>query len=741
MSDARHSQPRFWAAAWAFAALCLPVHAAVPESSLSLYRKAEQLQQLLEQMPESQRTRVDYERVLDAYRAVYHGDPGSAKADASIDAVAGLLADDGRLFHSQKALRDAVGQYEFLRQQYPYSSYRFAALIAEGEIYYVDLADRDDAKEEFETFLRDYPRHPLVEQARERLAAIRREEALNGPAEKHSATTVAAAKEAAPRTAASSFTEDGSARSDTARRSVPVEQPKPETGAPVAEASARSTRSSRTSPTVVVDADDDSTEPVSLSDSEQSHGGLTRVTDIRYWSNPSGTRIAIALEDQVKFGAARIPSPNRIYFDLRGTRLGPGLNGKSIAIGDDPMLTRIRAAQFSDDMSRIVLDVGTGADYTTFFLPNPWRLIIDIHKTGASTPSPQMLDRASRPSPAAPSAVPPPARTMAISDASSGLPASHSSSPAMTRRVSSHTLRHSANELDDGLAAAPPEKANAAISDSSFASDTSSDSSYLPDPQEFPAAREPGSGAEHSLARTLGLKVGRIVIDAGHGGHDCGTLGPGGIEEKDITLDVALRLGRLLKSRLGADIVYTRHDDTFIPLQTRTQIANAAHADLFISVHANSSPDPAARGVESYYLNFTSAPDALEVAARENADSGESISNLTDLVKQITLKDKIEESRQFAADVQQALYTGLEAGNPGLKDRGVKKAPFVVLIGANMPSILAEISFLTNPDDARELRQAAYRERIAESLYRGVARYISGLNGLRLAENSTAPGN
>jgi N-acetylmuramoyl-L-alanine amidase len=245
-------------------------------------------------------------------------------------------------------------------------------------------------------------------------------------------------------------------------------------------------------------------------------------------------------------------------------------------------------------------------------------------------------------------------------------------------------------------------------------------------------AAVPTADGETSLVRALGLKIGRIVIDAGHGGHDSGTLGYGGIEEKDVVLDVALRLGKLLHERLGAEIIYTRSDDTFIPLETRTAIANKAQADLFLSIHANSSRDESARGVETYYLNFTAQPDALEVAARENAVSDQSIHQLSDLVKKIALKDKIAESREFATDVQESLYGGLEKGNPGLRNRGVKKAPFVVLIGANMPSILAEISFVTNPTDARELEEPTYRERVAESLYRGVATYEAGLSGIKL---------
>jgi N-acetylmuramoyl-L-alanine amidase len=154
---------------------------------------------------------------------------------------------------------------------------------------------------------------------------------------------------------------------------------------------------------------------------------------------------------------------------------------------------------------------------------------------------------------------------------------------------------------------------------------------------------------------------------------------------------------------------------------------------LFISIHANSSHDQDARGVETYYLNFTSSPEALEVAARENAVSEKSIYELGDLVKKIALKEKIEESREFASNVQRALHSGLSAKNPGIRDRGVKKAPFVVLIGANMPSILAEISFVSNPGDERRLTTPEYRQRIAESLYRGISKYVSGLSGVRVA--------
>jgi N-acetylmuramoyl-L-alanine amidase len=243
----------------------------------------------------------------------------------------------------------------------------------------------------------------------------------------------------------------------------------------------------------------------------------------------------------------------------------------------------------------------------------------------------------------------------------------------------------------------------------------------------------PTASGNRSLIRALGLKIGKIVIDPGHGGHDTGTIGPEGLEEKDLVLDVGRRLGKMLETRLGAEVVYTRKDDTFIPLETRTAVANQARADLFVSIHANSSHDPSARGVETYYLNFTSSPEALEVAARENAVSEKSVYELQDLVKKIALKEKIEESREFAGDVQQSLHSGLATKSPGIRDRGVKKAPFIVLIGANMPSILAEISFVSNPGDEHRLETGEYRQRIAESLYRGIAKYANGLSGVKVA--------
>jgi N-acetylmuramoyl-L-alanine amidase len=242
------------------------------------------------------------------------------------------------------------------------------------------------------------------------------------------------------------------------------------------------------------------------------------------------------------------------------------------------------------------------------------------------------------------------------------------------------------------------------------------------------------SNGDRSLTRVLGLKLGRVVIDPGHGGHDNGTHGATGLLEKDVVLDVAQRLGKLLEERLGSEVIFTRSDDTYIPLEERTQIANEHKADLFLSIHANSSPYRNVAGVETYYLNFTTSRTALDVATRENASSQRSVFELKDLLQKIALKDKIDESREFASRIETALYGLSVKTNTVAKNRGVKKAPFVVLIGAQMPSVLAEIGFLTNTRDESLLKKPEHRQKIAEALYKGIASYADTLSHFQVAK-------
>jgi len=226
----------------------------------------------------------------------------------------------------------------------------------------------------------------------------------------------------------------------------------------------------------------------------------------------------------------------------------------------------------------------------------------------------------------------------------------------------------------------------------------------------------------------------RIVVDAGHGGWDLGTVGRRGLLEKDLVLEIAQRLGKLLESRLGSDVIFTRQDDNYIPLDERASIANQAQADLFISVHANYSDLPSARGVETYYTNTFSAPGSKDAGSKDvdsHASNGKDSVGPT--LSAADLHERIEQSRRLAASVQRSLYGTLSVENPGLRDRGIKEASFVVLTESAMPGILAEVSFVSSPTDEQKLRSDGYREQIAEALYRGIARYAASSKGVKVA--------
>ncbi|HEX2919090.1 MAG TPA: N-acetylmuramoyl-L-alanine amidase, partial [Edaphobacter sp.] len=676
----------------------------------------------LEAKPARERTRQDYQRTMDLFRTIYHDDPGSRYAAAAVNSVAELLAAQGRDLNDEKSLKDAVGQYEFLRKQYPGSSFRMGALLAEGQIYENDLQDAATAQEKYQLFIKLYPGNARVDEARAALASLDRTTA-GGKSRKQ---TLQAKNAARPSAKAQPAAPGEIAREDTVGSSF---DPMPTTGA------AAAARDRRKAPAVA--ADESAAQPTisHVAATERHHGGFAQVSGIRHWSTPNYTRVAIDLGDDVTYEAGRVPNPDRIYFDLHGTRLAQSLVGKTFTVTDDGFLKQVRAAQFSNDVTRVVLDVNDVTEYSAFLLPNPYRLIIDIHGSNvrSQVAGVQQPEPLATPLRKTGSSVPAP-RTEREQVATSGHPVPDS--VATSSRESSADVADLSHQPGRQEATRVPTSRPIAVlptkAGSSLPSRRSRRTRAQAAEDAAPArAAVPTADGQTSLVRALGLKIGRIVIDAGHGGHDSGTIGVDGLEEKDVVLDVALRLGRLLHERLGAEIIYTRSDDTFIPLETRTAIANKAQADLFLSIHANSSRDASARGVETYYLNFTSQPDALQVAARENAVSDQSVYQLSDLVKKIALKEKIDESREFASDIEENLYAGLEHGNTGLKNRGVKKAPFVVLIGANMPSILAEISFVTNPKDAAQLREPEYRQRVAESLYKGVAKYEAGLSGAK----------
>ena len=711
------------------------------------YTAADRMREALNGRPTNERSRHDYQRVINAYRNVYYGAPTSTKADPSVVAVAETLVEMGRRFDDDKILKEAIAQYRFLRKEYPGSKYRCDALFTIGEIYKDDLNDPEQARAVFDEFLLRYPHNRLVPDAQQAIAELQRDED-----EKQAESKKKPGKQIATKSP------EKSKSTADAGASTAVTAPAP------------ATKDVASKDPVGKDADSRA-DASAAATSERQSGHLPRVTAIRHWSTPDYTRVAIDLESEIKFGSQRLPNPDRIFFDLRDTKLASTLVGKSFDV-DDGFLKKIRVAQFQPGRTRVVLEVDDLSDYDAFLLPNPYRLIIDIHgKNNAKGTRP----KPTREEVAASDVEAPPkagskleSETPSTDDSSSELatPKEELKAQAGKAPVTTQDVGDDTKIVAKGAAAAKrglpdlPKKVDASretpaptkvivYNDDDDETPVQSAETHAPSrpaakaPSRITSSRKtadldarearPTASGDRSLIRALGLKIGKIVIDPGHGGHDTGTIGPNGLEEKDLVLEVGRRLGKMLETRLGAEVVYTRKDDTFIPLETRTAIANQQRADLFISIHANSSHDSGARGVETYYLNFTSSPEALEVAARENAVSEKSIYELQDLVKKIALKEKIEESREFAGDVQESLHSGLAAKSPGIRNRGVKKAPFIVLIGANMPSILAEISFVSNPADEHRLETSEYRQRIAESLYRGIAKYVDGLSGVKMA--------
>jgi N-acetylmuramoyl-L-alanine amidase len=510
-------------------------------------------------------------------------------------------------------------------------------------------------------------------------------------------------------------------------------------------------------------------------------GPIATIRGIRRIVLPDAVRIVIELDAEVLFHEERIASPDRVFLDLTPASATPSLRNQTLRFqGDADVVRQVRLGRHENRTTRVVLDAGGVATYSVYALYNPYRLVIDCVRGNAPEPvlpllSARLLAPAwsrrlpsaaptnaewfrdavapvRRPAPpASPTSLPGP-ETIAAADLpavtgrliappakppNSGLSmsvppllASRRLAPTWGRRLPS-VVPISASAIRDAAASLPPP----APSGSPLGPGTIA-AEELPAAIPAPAATSglasapaKNSNGGFSIARQLGLGVSRIVIDPGHGGHDPGATGKA-VTEAELVLDVALRLEKLLQKLPGLDVVLTRRTDDFVSLQERTAIANREGADLFLSIHANASESGHARGVETYFLNFANNLSAAAVAARENAASGQAMGALPDIVKAIALNNKLDESRDLATFVQRSLIERLRSANKGVKDLGVKQAPFVVLIGAAMPSVLAEVSFVTNAQDAKLLRSSPYRQRIAEALLNAVRKYQTSLKSI-----------
>jgi len=427
--------------------------------------------------------------------------------------------------------------------------------------------------------------------------------------------------------------------------------------------------------------------------SPEQAGVLPQVTGIRHWSSADSSTVVIDIQDQVQYEAHRLSKPERIYFDLHDTTLAAALSNRIIAV-NDALLQRVRVAQPVAGVTRVVLETNGASDFSVSLEPNPYRLVVEVRKLGSKPHERAKVDLFAPLNPASTA----PAAQASTSAPSANQTAANQKPLNLPLPINSVPLKPSTqNDL-----VGETEKQIAA-------------SSKPLDIGEIPTPLYP-------------TKL-RIVLDAGHGGWDLGTVGRKGLLEKDLTLDIVERLGQLVESRLGAEVIYTRKDDNYLALEKRAEIANLAQASLFVSVHANYSDYPSARGVETYYTNTYSSVKARTEDADEAPAAGLKTIDWTN----VDIRAKVHESKRVAASVQRSLYAMLAAKNPGLPNRGVKEAHYVVLTGTSMPAILAEVSFVSSPTDENNLQSSTYRQQIAEALYSGIAHYQASNQPVKVA--------
>jgi len=606
----------------------------------------------------------------------------------------------------RKDIARTIASYETVVAKYPRSAYSDNALWQAGMLSASSFAryrvesDHTDAVRLLKRLASEYPTSSLMRQAKPALARLTTgSEATASARSAPPAATDASALLAAPPVSGANAPREAIPASEASR---PRETPAAPAGGPAAQ-----------------------------------------IRAIRRTVLPEVVRVAIELDREVDYHDERISGPDRVFVDLQAAQAGPSV--RSSELWDEDIVRGVRIGPRPGGTTRVVLDLSTPGHYSVFTLYNPFRVVIDLDRVaspgavltanpGASidTVLPATLGAASAARGSALALFPAPVEKVIVpvEEAIKPAPQVDSVDPGATLTVppASTTTAPAAQP------SAPPQSSATPTSPVPLQVKKSVTSQQIAkEPAEVvPAPPAANLQGRFSLSRQLGLGISRIVIDPGHGGHDPGAQ-TRGLNEADLVLDVALRLQQLLLKASGFEVVLTRDTDVFIPLEERTAIANRAGADLFLSIHANASRNAKARGVETYFLNFASNPDAEAVAARENSASGQTMHNLPDIVKAITLNNKLDESRDFATLVQRAMIDKLSASNKQIRDLGVRQAPFVVLIGAGMPSILAEISFLTHQQEGKLLKTQAYRQKIAEALFAGVQEYQRSLKAVKTA--------
>jgi N-acetylmuramoyl-L-alanine amidase len=448
---------------------------------------------------------------------------------------------------------------------------------------------------------------------------------------------------------------------------------------------------------------------------------LALVRDLLFSSGQDSTRVSIVTDGAVTYRKRRLQNPERVFFDIPGAKLDRSLINRTFTV-EDRFLKVVRVGQNRSDTVRVVLNLNGSGGVAITESAEAFGVAIDIRdrEMGSGIPS-QLSASDNLVSPAtekrreASSPSQPAARTSESNSSRQGTEALPQSPPAANDPVSISGKTEAAMNAAPSKPSVPPPP-------------------VLTEARPAPKPALPTSSGDRTLTRMLGLKIRRIVLDPGHGGHDTGSIGPSGLLEKDLVLQVAKELQKLLWEKLGAEVLLTRSDDSYISLEDRTAIANNHKADLFLSIHANSSTNRDTSGVETYFLDFARTDAAREVAARENASTDHNVHDLQNLIGKIARAEKTEESKELASVVQKNLFRGVRKLLPASKNRGVRSAPFIVLIGADMPSVLAEVAFISNPRDEKQLKKEVSQQFLATSLFQGIEGYMKTL-GTVMAQN------
>lgn len=434
---------------------------------------------------------------------------------------------------------------------------------------------------------------------------------------------------------------------------------------------------------------------------------LNSMRPVKYWSSSNYTRVIISGTNPVNYKTRKLPAtaqqPARLIIDFANSYIEPRYrNPVPIKNG---LLREVRTGQFSPDTVRVVLDIDSIDDYDIFSLPDPYRVVIDVH--GKATELPRQA---------------PTEDNSLVTDtgvSAQDVPLIHPVSHKIRSAAAKDKTTAEARLVS--RAAPPTPLANVTV---------------LRDTKK--RIYESASAGFHSepvfsLVQQFSLGVKKIIIDPGHGGKDPGAMAFG-LKEKDIVLNLAKKLAPILEKELNCEVVLTRSDDTFIPLEERTAVANTngqTNADLFVSLHVNAHESASITGVETYYLNLTQDPEAMRVAAKENATTTHQMSDLQELLSNMMKNSKISESRRLAETVQRAIIKGERKRGVTIKNLGVKQAPFVVLIGAKMPAILVETGFISNRKDSENLKDPAYLESLAQQITSGIKSYTQSIKAAK----------